>query len=32
MFLKEIAGARGWLEERLGPLAWFEQEKHNEAM
>lgn len=24
VFLKGVADPRGWLEERLGPLAWFE--------
>jgi hypothetical protein len=32
MFLKGVADPRGWLEERLGPLVWFEMEDKNEAM
>ena len=32
VFLKGIADPRGWLEQRLGPLAWFEWEKKHEAM
>jgi hypothetical protein len=32
VFLRGVADPRKWLEERLGPLAWFEMEGKNEAM
>jgi len=32
VFLRGVAEPQRWMEERLGPLAWFEMEDKNEAM